>query len=122
MQKEDFEKCWFQLADMQTEGVSAAEYSGWIRSTVGAIRKDAMRIGGHVDGEDAAHTVGVKKRDGTENGVAWIWRQDQELFARLAELAGEDFALVKAREASWHAVFVRAQEDECTADQYMIER
>ena len=61
LEQADFERCWFQLADLHVDGVSAAEYASFVSDAI----------------------AGITRPDGT-------WRADSELLQQVKAAGGRE--------------------------------
>ena len=95
------EAAWFQLADLQTDGVEPEEYASWIRSTVDLIRTPAERQPAVADDEEP-----LSRRE-----TIMSWREDAELLGTLEALAADDDEreAVRFRAGLWQTAFATTQ-------------
>lgn len=104
--REDFHRCIFQLVDMQTKSIHCEEYVGWIRMTMGRIRRCEVRRVDVGAGSEAA--------PGADEVRVWGWCDDQQLLDALKGLNVPKKAQAELgkRMAAWQSAFARDQKRE----------
>lgn len=85
MTEDDFRLAWFQLADLQTNGLAEDEYVEWIDSMLHTIRK---QVGPH----------------------EWVWRDDEDLLDTLVQMTeAKRRRLTRSRAKAWLNAFREAR-------------
>ena len=95
-----FERCWYQLADLNTERIDASECAEWIRQVVGRLTQEVLLQEGAASSDSSSPGFGQESsqgpsqgssqgsRQGSSQGSRRAWRSDAMLLEELQTAVG----------------------------------